>query len=250
MQEYNLNFNAHRPNIPTTTIPSISYYRSYYSRNRLNIDLDSAEVQEYIDKISSFIKKINNGEDVYVKYNEYSTNGRKGTIAKVSKISKDVHGTSFLQNCIDEKGNRNKKLNEHMLSAISERIQLEVKFDDRKNKLKIDMAKVSWLEDYTGSTEWHYTKPVKKLPTRSLADRLGTDVTVGDLVMYASNEWGGVRTYIGNVVSISERNVVYCRNIKLNEGDMQYTKRITNNSSIIRLTKEIFDEVMLRKLMH
>jgi hypothetical protein len=220
--------------IPGTHTSSRWYYTA---------DVRSTKYKEWLDDLKQFINDVTIGNPVYVEYKSNNSAGRSGTIAKVIGITNKY---------IEEDDIKN---NFQMYIDSTYRfkgLQLTVKFDDRKNKLKPIIEDIVWLKDYTGPTVWnHNPPPPKPKPElKPIYDRLGREVKLGDFVSYAVTWYNTSRldVYFGSVTRISDRNVVYCTNIKLNDNDRVFEERIKDNSSIVLITKDLIDQLMIKRL--
>jgi hypothetical protein len=220
--------------VPSNNRNSYSYYYT--------VDKNSPKYREWIADIKLFINDIALGNPVYIEYKSSNSAGRSGTIAKVKGFSKD-NSIEEIRSNISEYLERPYRL---------EYLQIEVSFDDRKNKLKPKIGDFVWLKGYSGPTVWQYTPPVPQPrdPPKPIFDRLGREVKLGDFVSYAITWYNTSRidVYFGSVTRISERNVVYCTNIKLNDDDSITEERIKDNSSMVLITKDLIDQLMIKRL--
>ena len=150
-------------------------------------------------------------------------------------------------------------LSENLLSFVS----VNVEFKDVENKetgsletkkSTVKITSVSLSDDFTGYTVL-LDNPVAKTPTKTLIDRFGNTMGIGDLVVYFvkyANNSSNIQ--IGNITNITKSNTIYCKNIKFNEDDI--VKEIvvkginSTNNNVFRLTENIFNEITMLKLMY
>jgi hypothetical protein len=229
-----IEFDQKNYGIPSRNIHSYSYYYT--------VDKNTAKYREWVADIRQFINDIAVGNPVYVEYKSTNSAGRAGTIARVKGFAKS-ESTEEIRKNISDYLERPYRL---------EYIQLDVEFDDRKNKLKPKIDDIHWLKGYSESTVWQHTPPVPqpKAPLKPIHDRLGREVKIGDFVSYAITWYNTSRidVYFGTVTRISDRNVVYCTNIKLDDDDTVTEERIKDNSAMVLITKDLIDQLMIKRL--
>jgi hypothetical protein len=229
-----IDFDQKNYGIPSKNIPSYSYYYT--------VDKNTAKYREWIADIKQFINDIAVGNPVYVEYKSSNSAGRAGTIARVKGFSERNIAADVI----------------HDITLYIERpyrlelLQLEIEFDDRKNKLKPQLDDIVWLKGYSGPTVWQHNPPPPKpkAPLNPIYDRLGREVKLGDFVSYAMTWYNTskINVYFGTVTKISDRNVVYCTNIKLDDDDTVTEERIKDNSSMVLITKDLIDQLMIKRL--
>jgi hypothetical protein len=211
-------------------------YHGYYS-----VDTKTIEYKEWTVDVKQFLNDIIIGNPVYIKYKSDNSAGRGDSIARVIGFCDSetleyvkLNITDYLEHY-------------HRLSYLS----LMVKFDDRKNKLKPKIDDITWLKGYSGPTHWIHNPPlIIKPELKPILDRLGREVKLGDFVSYAITRYNTSRidVYFGSVTKISNRNVVYCTNIKLNDNDSIFEEKIKDNSSMVLITKDLIDQLMIKRL--
>jgi len=120
-----------------------------------------------------------------------------------------------------------------------------VSFQDGKStKMALPKAGFNWLPDYTGPKVWNFkTKEAK--PKYVFTDIMGDVIELDDFVAY-TNAWGQMS--FGHVTKISKVGMIYVTNMKTEKKLHQYETRLKNGEQCCRMTKDIFQRLMLMKL--
>lgn len=212
---------------------NISAYNSFSS-------LVKSKRIEYIDAYLEFLKDIEDGKDVYVEYRNSA--GRDGSIAKVYEVenpSRILSGSIALKDVTSS------------IYSFQRNIKFKVKFDDRKNRILATPYNSVWLQGYSGPTVWNYTKPIPKstYKKKALLDRFGCELKEGDFVCFAySITKRKAMTAYGHISKISATNTCYVKNIKLNDKESVREYQILDNSSLILMTEDLMDKIMIARL--
>ena len=231
-----IDFDQQKYGIPSASGSSSRYYHYYFTA-----DKNSQKYKEWVSDIKQFLNDIILGNPIYVKYKSNNTAGRGDSIAIVTGVA-DSSVLEHIKEHISDYYESN-----YTLINLS----LMVKFDDRKNRLRPKVEDIIWLKGYSGPTFWIHNPPVVIKPElKPILDRLGREIKLGDFVSYAITWYNTSRidVYFGSVTRISDRNVVYCTNIKLNDNDPIVEERIKDNSSMVLITKDLIDQLMIKRL--
>lgn len=198
-----------------------------------NISLGKA----YKEKLQNLLDKIEN-EDVII--NDYSRKGYWNRSFKGVVYSFVEPGFYFDRNNLITKSIE-------VLEDILSNIKVSIDFGNGKSS---NVAISNIAIDNTPETliyEDHDPAPVKK---KTLIDRFGNEMSVGDPVVYYTNGlYGDTNLYIGNISSISKSNTIYCKNVKFKDSDYVSEVRIKGQNNIFKLTDDIKEQIMLLKLM-
>jgi hypothetical protein len=123
-----------------------------------------------------------------------------------------------------------------------------VRWEGRKNECEASIYNVEWLKGYEGPCVWQFGK--KEQPQVIATDRLGREIKVGDFCCYILHHFSnyGASTQFGTVTKIERDGTVWAKNIALGEDESAHTKKINDNSTIVILTKDLMDRLMMAKL--
>lgn len=123
----------------------------------------------------------------------------------------------------------------------------EIEIDGREN-LILGGGQFSWLQGYNGPTVWKFTKKAKPEAVKIL-DKAGTELTVGDTVVVSRDD----DLVVGRLTRRSDKGTVWIRQIKMREGEKDRAEvQIINvrNDTILKLSNEMLDQVMMAKLAY
>lgn len=272
---------------PKERYVSIKYRECFTDKNKIieNMKKNVKILEDFIDELKDKVSK----NQVHAFYTEYvgALSKRVGSIGKVTSVkvdkkfydyisvikqnisTKTVYPRIYYNDYIifDHYEARdlgksyywNGSLSENLLSFVS----VNVEFKDVENKetgsletkkSTVKITSVSLSDDFTGDTVL-LDNPVEKTPTKTLIDRFGNTMGVGDLVVYfVKSVHNKSNIQIGNITNITKSNTIYCKNIKFNEDDaveeiVVKGVRGTNNN-VFRLTENILNEITMLKLMY
>lgn len=276
-----------RTHTPKERYISLKYRECFNDKNKV-IESMKKNVKILEDFVSDLKDKVSKNQ-VHAFYTEHvgALSKRVGSIGKVTSVkvdkkfhdyisvikqnisTKKVHPRIYYNDYIifdqDEARDLGKSyywngsLSENLLSFVS----VNVEFKDVENKetgsletkkSTVKITSVSLSDDFTGDTVL-LDNPIVKIPTKTLIDRFGNTMSVGDLVVYFvkyANNSSNIQ--IGNITNITKSNTIYCKNIKFNEDDNVeeiIVKGINStNNNVFRLTENIFNEITMLKLMY
>jgi hypothetical protein len=124
-----------------------------------------------------------------------------------------------------------------------------VKWDGRKNEVQASAYEVDYLLSYSGECVWQWGR--KDKPKVIPLDRLGREIKVGDFACYILHHFGtnrGASTQFGTVQKIQNDGTVWAKNVALSDGELSKLKRINDNKTVVILTKDLMDRLMMAKL--
>lgn len=273
---------------PKERYVSVKYKECFTDKIKVieNMKKNVKILEDFVDELKDKVSK----NQVHAFYTEHvgSLSKRVGSIGKVTSVKIDkkfydyisvikqnistntVYPRSYYNDYIifdqeeaSELGKHsyywNGSLSENLLSFVS----VNVEFKDVENKetgsletkkSTVKITSVSLSDDFTGDTVL-LDNPVVKTPVKTLIDRFGNTMSVGDLVVYfVKSVHNKSNIQIGNITNITKSNTIYCKNIKFNEDDaveeiVVKGVRGTNNN-VFRLTENIFNEITMLKLMY
>ena len=125
----------------------------------------------------------------------------------------------------------------------------KVTWDGRSNHVDASAYEIELLIGYEGPCVWQWGK--KEKPQVLPYDRLGREVKVGDFACYILHHFGtcrGASTQFGTVQKIERDGTVWAKNVALSDGEKSQLKRINDNATIVILTSDLMDRLMLAKL--
>lgn len=232
-----------------TAIPLDSPTRGY----RLTTTMSEETWRKHmVEMVSDFL----NGKDVFIRYTGRYDTKRKGSIGRVKKfrnIDELINGRSHYhyrsRPSAPAPTNHKPPYN---ASQVKEgnmtSFYPELRWDGRTNKTNPHDYELEWLKDYTGPTDWKYEIPEEEKV--EAVDRLGRELKVGDFICYVLHhfETTGASVRFGNVTKITPSGDVWAKNIKLSSDEHQADKKINDNSTIVILTKDLMDQLMMAKL--
>lgn len=208
--------------------------------------------EPYIDEM---IDKIANKQDVFVRFGE-NDKKRPGAIAKVKKI--------------EGLGPDNSPFN-YYRTGIS-KYTVYLKWDDRKNTAKVELnnstygSRLTYLRDYSGKTKWSLFDPKEEAEKRAkpILDRLGTEIKLGDTVVYINARYGSAsgldfgtvkefkhkayKRYRSDSIDIETTVVIETIATKANEVVMESKIKRPDNSIMVLNDVDLFDEAFVAKL--
>ena len=276
-----------RTHTPRERYASVKYQESSKTKH-IVIDNMKKNVKILNDFVDELKDKVNNRK-VHAFYTEHvgALSKRVGSIGKVTSVKVDKKYYEYISYIEDNiKNNQLYKrkyyddyiifdsdiaselekyywgggsLSENLLAFIS----INVEFKDVENKKTgsletkkstVKITSVSLSDDFDGDTIL-LDNPAGKTPVKTLIDRFGNTMSVGDLVVYFvkyANNSSNIQ--IGNITNITKSNTIYCKNIKFNEDD--YVEEVVvkginqTNNNVFRLTENIFNEITMLKLMY
>lgn len=272
---------------PKERYSSIKYRECFTDKTKVieSMKKNVKILEDFIDELKDKVSK----NQVHAFYTEHvgALSKRVGSIGKVTSVkidkkfydyisrikqnisTKTVFPRSYYNDWIIFDNNDAKELGKsyYWASSISENIlsfvSVNVEFTDVENKetgsletkkSTVKITSVSLSDDFTGDTVL-LDNPVEKTPIKTLIDRFGNTMSVGDLVVYFvkyANNSSNIQ--IGNITNITKSNTIYCKNIKFNEDDNveeNIVKGINStNNNVFRLTENIFNEITMLKLMY
>jgi len=113
---------------------------------------------------------------------------------------------------------------------------------------------LTWLTGYSGSTVWKFVRGAAKPkpPKIPSMDRLGHEISVGDLVVFTANHYrySAGTLFFGTVRKISDKGIPTVEAFKTRENDSNREYRILQPDRVTKLTADILDDLMMRKLMY
>lgn len=244
-----------------------------------------AVTKEQISNLVDIIEYLQEQKDLYVHFvvNEGSLKKRYGSVGKVKNISLGKAYKEKLQELLDKVENEDVRITDfstggywnrsyrgvifsfvptnyyfdksflssnsiEILDELISNIKVSVDFGNGKTS-NVSIAKVA-IDNTPDNLVYndHDPAPVVK---KTLIDRFGNEMAVGDSVVYYTNGiYGDTNLYIGNISSISKSNTIYCKNVKFNSTDYVSEVRIKGQNNIFKLTDDIKEQIMLLKLMH
>lgn len=231
-----------------TPIPCCEYgYQQQFPGNN-----HSAKAKAWREEMVDMVRMVLKGEPVYVRYT--TDKKRQGSIARITGFQ-----------------NWNRILNprtsawyyrdpqEPLLTpetAGPEAVTVEgvynlspiLKWDGRSNCTKPGGYELEWLKDYQGPTVWVYKDP--DVPEVTATDRLGREIKVGDFCCYILHHFNsyGASTEFGTVTKITKDGKVFAKNVRLGGDEATAEKKINDNNTIVILTKDLMDQLMIAKL--
>jgi hypothetical protein len=137
----------------------------------------------------------------------------------------------------------------HRRKDISGYVTLE--WDKRPRTLNGYPGEVYWLKDYDGPAVWAWSaRPEPDTPQVFPKDRTGVDIKVGDFCLYVLHhfEKSGASTRFGTVTKIEHDGTVWAKNVKIGDDETVAEKRINDNQTILVLTKDLLDRLMILRL--
>lgn len=123
-----------------------------------------------------------------------------------------------------------------------------VKWEGRRNEVQSSAYEIDYLPNYTGECKWVWGK--KENPKLVPLDRLGREIKIGDFVCYILHHFyrSGASTQFGTVQKIQNDGTVWAKNVALSDGEVSKLKRINDNNTVVILTKDLMDRLMMAKL--
>jgi hypothetical protein len=127
---------------------------------------------------------------------------------------------------------------------------------DKKHQMLITSydSGIYWLTTHTGPTKWVFTRKTaeeKKKAAVQAYDKLMNEVNVGDFVAFVARSTYSTSKgdlMFGFVDKVTPAGVMMCKNIKLSDSDTVGTWRVGKGEQITKLSKEILNQLMLRRL--
>lgn len=126
-----------------------------------------------------------------------------------------------------------------------------VRWEGRKNECDASYYNVEWLKGYEGPCVWNYGTVKATKPQVVATDRLGRELKVGDFACYILHHFGhtyGASTQFGTITKIERDGTVWAKNVALGENETSAVKKINDNATIVILTKDLMDRLMMAKL--
>ncbi len=121
---------------------------------------------------------------------------------------------------------------------------VNVYFHDKGVKMAVTKKGFEWLPDYTGEKVFKFESKEQK-PKYTFTDIMGDVIELGDFVSF-TNGWGEMS--FGHVTKISKVGMIYVTNMKTKKRPGSYEIRLKNGDQCCRMTKDIFNRLMLMKL--
>lgn len=166
----------------------------------------TTDVNRYLTLKSEIEGKLAADQPVYV---QIMDERRKGSVGRISSINFDYrapgsHGGYY---------NRG----DHYLGIHC----IEVVWDKRKNKCSPDASEVEYLPNWSGGTEWQWTKgPAQEKPPRVIPyDSLGQEIEAGQFVCFVHRRYGLISMKFGTVTRMTDRGGVFVKTLKLRDGE-------------------------------
>ena len=210
---------------------------------------DSKSYKKYQNNLTEFYTDILNGKDVYIKSN---TKNRNGAIGKLKSIEwgKTIHMLVTKKNLSTDT----------ILFMVSPDIdeadfQIVIGFDNKKS-MSLKHTDAVWLKDYSGPLVFIDPKPIE---VKSLSDRFGTNLNLGDLVMCegldeslepSKHHCTTTMIYFGHISKISKNNIVQVQTFKTNNNEPVKEFRIKNNVSLVKIDSDLFEKLMIARISH
>ena len=276
-----------RTHTPKERYISIKHRECYADKNKVIscMEKNVKILEDFVDDLKDKVGK----NQIHAFYTEHvgALSKRVGSIGKVTSVkidkkfydyistiknnvlTKKVYPRTYYSDYIIFDQNEAKELGKSYYwgSSLSENllsfISVNVEFKDVENKetglsetkkSTVKITSVSLSDDFTGDTVL-LDNPVEKTPTKTLIDRFGNTMSVGDLVVYfVKHVHNKSNIQIGNITNITKSNTIYCKNIKFNEDDSVEEIAVKGvmgtNNNVFRLTENIFNEITMLKLMY
>jgi hypothetical protein len=203
----------------------------------MSADMNWTDVEyyEWLTDMEEFIALQKNRTPLYFSFND---DRREGSIARSTTLEfqLDTAYGRWIRTGLRRKNNLG---------------YAQVKWDKRSKKLIGYAYEINWLKGYEGSTVWAWDPhPGPKAPQFFPKDRTGADIKVGDFCLYVLHhfEKSGASTRFGTVTKIAHDGTVWAKNVKIGDDETVAEKRINDNETILVLTKDLLDRLMLLRL--
>lgn len=208
---------------------------SLQCRSKIQTDIDV-----HYNRIRDLARRVMAGERIYVKFTELVDQRRTGSIGYLSAFEtreERPYHHRWYSTPAPQPGKT--------VPVIS---RMEVKWEGRNNTLRVWQGEIEILEDYTGGSVWKWEKPVG--PQVAAKDRTGREIKKGDFINYVLHHHVtyGTTLHFGTVTKVDRDGTVWAKNIKVDDKETVAEKRIKNNETIVVLTKDLLDIMMLKKL--
>jgi hypothetical protein len=166
------------------------------------------DTQEYLALKAEIEGKLAKGEPVYV---QIMDERRKGSVGRLSKITFDYRPS----------GSQTRNYWGSRYEDYLGIRDIEVVWDGRKNKCSPMPNEVEYLPNWTGGTEWQWTKgPSKEKPPRVVPyDSLGQEIEPGQFVCFVHRRYGNISMKFGSVTRLTDKGGVFVKTLKLRDGE-------------------------------
>lgn len=104
---------------------------------------------------------------------------------------------------------------------------------------------IEWLKDYQGPATWVFNKNTDQKPKYTFTDAMGDVIELGDFGVYADSNG---KIHFGTVTKISKVGMIYVTNIKTPSVPYRSEFRLKAGNQFSKMTKDIFQRLMLLKL--
>jgi len=96
---------------------------------------------------------------------------------------------------------------------------IEVVWDDRKNKVKPRAGEITYLPDWKGGTQWYWEQTVREKVDPIIAyDHLGQELEIGQHVCFVHRQYGHTSMKFGTVTRFTPKGSVFVKTMKLRDG--------------------------------
>lgn len=201
---------------------------------------------EWQEEMADMVRMYIRGEPIYVRYKtDPKRIGSIGRVKQITNINNLIAGRSWYHTGYDKTQVIEDKVKPENMDYFS----FKVGWDGRGNRTSPSGYEVEWLKGYKGPTVWIYQQTL--VPEVTAFDRLEREIKVGDFVCYILHHFGkeyGASTQFGTVTKISKDGNVYAKNVSLGSDEPSKEKKINDNKTIVILTKDLMDRLMMAKL--
>lgn len=162
---------------------------------------------------------------------------RRGSIGRAVPKGYDVNDTSSWQPrpLTNRYGGR--------MNELDDQIDIYLGENKRLLNYRFKGRGIEWLPDYKGEATWCFNKKEAK-PKYQFKDAMGDVIELGDFGVYADST-GTIM--FGTVTKISKVGMIYVTNIKTPKIS-SYEIRLKSGDQFCRMTKDIFQRLMVMKL--
>ena len=180
-------------------------------------------------------KKVDEGEPVYVKFNDYRREGSVGRIIKFEyssyrRKSPWHNGTEYLNLSLSE---------------------LVIGWDGRRNKVNPYISEIRYLPDHSGGTVWAWEKPdPKEKPPKIIPyDHLGEEIMEGQFVCFVHRKYGIIDLMFGTVSRTTDKGGVFVKSLKLRDNDPPASeKKAYSADDLVIVNDKLLSRLVMARL--